>query len=94
VEIIEKQYFEQKDYPAGYGRIRVETEQQIWDIIMGIMNENPTKKYLKHFTRQEWKPDGGTYHFDGSGVYPYNTEDADIPTGTYKEFLQVYVEDK
>lgn len=48
----------------------------------------------KQYFEQENYPDGGFYYFKGSGVYPYCTEDVNIPTGTYKEFIQVYVEDK
>lgn len=88
MEIIEKQYFEQKDFPKGYGRMHVESEQDIWNLIMEVMNENPTKRYLKHFQRSEWTPTFGIYDYHG----PCN--DIDIPLGIHKEFLQVYVEDK
>lgn len=87
MRIIEKQYFEQEDFPKGYGRTpwTTESEQDIWNLIMEVMNDNPTQRYLKYFQSYEWIPNGKIWD-----THP----ELKIPLGTHKEFLQVYVEDK
>lgn len=89
MEIIEVQYFEQEDFPAGYGRTpwTTESEKDIWNLIMETMNRNPSKRYLKHFQRSEWVPN------PNGRVWEHHPE-LNIPLGTHREFLQVYVEDK
>jgi hypothetical protein len=94
MQCFEVQVIERPNFPQGYSRGMTEDEMNgsynDWDIIMEEMQKRPHQKFISYRRVSTWTPDGGTYYYPGSS----NTCSLNIPTGTHREFLRVYTEDK
>ena len=100
MKTFEVQVFEQKNFPKDYGRIPTDAEMNgsydDWDVIKEEMQKRPNQKFLRYKRFSTWIPDCGTYHYPGNrlGGIATTTEPLDIPTGTLREFLKIYTEDR